>query len=661
MKKITRKLSLLFLSALLVIGLSTPSMTAQAADNEGINQFVTRLYQVCFGREPDAGGLADWSNRLATGHETGAQVSYGFVFSQEFQNMDLCDSHYVDALYEAFFGRASDEGGKADWMNRLASGQTRGAVMTGFVNSQEFHNLCESYGITQGTGDWSSADIVVNGNCVKDKPSEGIYNFVTRLYTTCLERNADAAGVEDWANRLAHGETGSNVAYGFVSSQEYKNKNVDNDQYVNMLYRTMLGREADADGRAYWTGRLRNGVSREEVFNGFLQSTEFAGFCKEAGIVVGDPVPYTPAKGCNGGSHDFTGTTVAPTCEEAGYTRYVCRKCGYTYEENYQEALGHDMHDTVTKAPTCVDDGIVTSTCSRCGYSYVQYVPYTAEHQYVTTVVQPDCTKKGYTEYKCTVCGYNFRNNYVDAEGHDFKTTVLKEATCIMTGRVEYTCSKCGYSYTEATSTNGGNHNYVTTVVAPTDTEIGYTQHRCSWCGRSYYTDYTDPVGHSKGAVVKVVSPSREGKGYTVYKCSTCGQEITADYKDFQPTEAQVYSDMMALQSKYPEGMHWTNENSYFSEPMYCVGYGCHAFALILSDEAFGYLPGREHTDFSRIRVGDMLRINNDTHTVIVLEVNSDNVVVAEGNYNSSIHWGRVISRAALEETGDYVTTRYPE
>ena len=359
------------------------------------------------------------------------------------------------------------------------------------------------------------------------------------------------------------------------------------------------------------------------MFDGFLQSTEFAGFCKEAGIVVGDPIPYAPAKGCSDGNHD--------------------------------------MHDTVTKAPTCVDDGLVTSTCSRCGYSYTQYVPYTAEHQYVTTVVQPDCTKKGYTEYKCTVCGYNFRNNYVDAEGHDFKTTALKEATCIMTGRVEHTCSKCGYSYTEATSTNGGNHNYVTTVVAPTDTEIGYTQHRCSWCGRSYYTDYTDPVGHSKGAVVKVVSPSREGQGYTVYKCSTCGQEITADYKDFQPTEAQVYSDMMALQSKYPEGMHWTNENSYFSEPMYCVGYGCHAFALILSDEAFGYLPGREHTDFSRIRVGDMLRINNDTHTVIVLEVNSDNVVVAEGNYNSSIHWGRVISRAALEETGDYVTTRYPE
>ena len=98
MKKLSKKMMLLLLTALLIIGMTTPSMTAQAADTEGINQFVTRLYQVCFGREPDADGLADWSNRLAMGQETGAQVTYGFVFSQDFRNMNLCDSHDVDAV-----------------------------------------------------------------------------------------------------------------------------------------------------------------------------------------------------------------------------------------------------------------------------------------------------------------------------------------------------------------------------------------------------------------------------------------------------------------------------------------------------------------------------------------------------------------------------------
>ena len=690
---------LLLLTALLIIGMTTPSMTAQAADTEGINQFVTRLYQVCFGREPDAGGLADWSNRLATGQETGAQVTYGFVFSQEFRNMNLCDSHYVDALYEAFFGRASDEAGKADWMNRLVSGQTRGAVMTGFVNSEEFYNLCASYGITQGTGDWSTADIAVNGSCVKDKPTEGIYNFVTRLYTTCLERSADAAGVEDWANRLAHGDTGSNVAYGFVSSEEYQNKKASNEQYVNMLYRTMLGREADAAGLTDWVGKLRNGAAREEVFNGFLQSTEFAGFCKEAGIVVGDPIPYTSVPVCNGGRHNFVGTTVTPTCTEKGYTLYTCLTCGYTSEEdyqpalghsynekvvvptcteagyvehtckvcgyqytdNYQMALGHDMHDTVTQAPTCVRDGEITTACSRCGYSYTQSVSRTGEHQFATTTTEPDCINRGYTQYTCSICGYSYQNPTAEPLGHDYDTTVIREATCIMGGQVRHTCSRCGSSYTESTGSNGNNHNYVATVVAPTATERGYTQYKCAWCAQTYYTDYTEPVGHIKGAVLKVVSPSKEGPGYTVYDCTTCDEDIKADYIDFQPTEEQVYSDMMALQSQYPEGMSWTNANSYISQPLYSGGYGCHAFALILSDEAFGYLSGKQHTDFSNIRVGDILRINNNSHTVIILQVKSDSVIVAEGNYNSSIHWGREISMDTIKKTGDYVITRYPQ
>lgn len=34
-----------------------------------------------------------------------------------------------------------------------------------------------------------------------------------------------------------------------------------------------------------------------------------------------------------------------PTCDEAGYTKYVCDKCGHSYIENYEDALGHDFGD----------------------------------------------------------------------------------------------------------------------------------------------------------------------------------------------------------------------------------------------------------------------------------------------------------------------------
>ena len=91
------------------------------------------------------------------------------------------------------------------------------------------------------------------------------------------------------------------------------------------------------------------------------------------------------------------------------------------------------------------------------------------------------------------------------------------------------------------------------------------------------------------------------------------------------------------------------------------VGYGCAGFALACSDAAFGTLPlsGR-YEDFDAIRVGDMLRVNHDTHSVIVLEKHENSVVVAEGNYNSSIHWGRSISRQSLESGDFYGQTRWP-
>lgn len=115
------------------------------------------------------------------------------------------------------------------------------------------------------------------------------------------------------------------------------------------------------------------------------------------------------------------------------------------------------------------------------------------------------------------------------------------------------------------------------------------------------------------------------------------------------------------LQSSYPEGMRWTNDNYYSSDALYRGGYGCEGFGLICSDAVFGSLPlSGEHSDFNEIRVGDLVRINHDTHTVVVLEKHEDSIVVVEGNFNSSIHWGREISYQSLIDGKFSVRTRYP-
>lgn len=125
-------------------------------------------------------------------------------------------------------------------------------------------------------------------------------------------------------------------------------------------------------------------------------------------------------------------------------------------------------------------------------------------------------------------------------------------------------------------------------------------------------------------------------------------------------TDESVYNAMMAMQTDFPEGMHWTNDDFYaWNGGIFSGGYGCAGFAFLLSDAAFGTLPSRKlQVNYDTLRPGDILRINSNTHSVIILQVFSDHVVVAEGNYNSSIHWGRTLTRSQVEAS-DYVLTRW--
>ena len=128
------------------------------------------------------------------------------------------------------------------------------------------------------------------------------------------------------------------------------------------------------------------------------------------------------------------------------------------------------------------------------------------------------------------------------------------------------------------------------------------------------------------------------------------------------PEQARVFSILLSFRSSFPEGKTWTNSDFYaWKGGTYRGGYGCAAFAFLLSDAAFGTVKATMHKNVRDIKVGDILRVDNNTHSVIVLRVESNGVVVAEGNYNESIHWGRTISNSELSRSLDYVMTRYAD
>lgn len=253
------------------------SMPTEVPDEGGVAGFVERLYSVALGRPSDPGGKADWIQRISSGEITGGEAARGYFLSDEFINMNLSNHEFVNRLYHTFFDRDPDEGGYNGWMTQLYNGASRESVLVGFINSTEWANLCLRYGIASG------------GNGVPNitiEPNQQIIDFATRLYTTCLGRPADQGGLEDWSRQLANMQiSGSDAAHGFFFSNEFMTAGYSDAEYVTRLYRTFMNREPDRGGFADWIGRLAAGASREEVFQGFAGSAEWAGICAEYGIL----------------------------------------------------------------------------------------------------------------------------------------------------------------------------------------------------------------------------------------------------------------------------------------------------------------------------------------------------------------------------------------
>jgi len=158
--------------------------------------------------------------------------------------------------------------------------------------------------------------------------------------------------------------------------------------------------------------------------------------------------------------------------------------------------------------------------------------------------------------------------------------------------------------------------------------------------------------------------PSVSPVVYKLISASSGNGELhpqTGHYSDYPGLDAQTVSDkIMAYKDIYPDGTPWTNATTYTWKGSPILGAGCAAFAFELSDAAFGNLPARKHKDISQIKTGDILRVNNDTHSVIVTKVNENGVIIAEGNMNSAVYWGRKYSWSDLERDLTYIWTRYP-
>lgn len=156
---------------------------------------INRLYSAYFDRAPDRQGLFFWVDWIRGGRSL-AQVSEQFARSPEFERTygALSDEAFIDLVYRNVLARRADAGGRAFWIDRMASGLTRGQLMVSFSESAEYV-------------DQTRAAVLVES-----------------LYQGLLQRSPDPGGFTYWVGVADSGAPISSLIAGMLSSDEYYNR-----------------------------------------------------------------------------------------------------------------------------------------------------------------------------------------------------------------------------------------------------------------------------------------------------------------------------------------------------------------------------------------------------------------------------------------------------
>ena len=114
-------------------------------------------------------------------------------------------------------------------------------------------------------------------------------------------------------------------------------------------------------------------------------------------------------------THTYTPTVVPPSCEEEGYTVYICSGCGDQYVDQTVAALGHDYLELGIEDAACNQYQIKRLECSICHQAHEQTLTIKGTiHSYISVVTYPDNVNGGYTTHTCKNCFDSYVDSYTD-------------------------------------------------------------------------------------------------------------------------------------------------------------------------------------------------------------------------------------------------------
>jgi hypothetical protein len=130
---------------------------------------------------------------------------------------------------------------------------------------------------------------------------DGVEEQIIRLYIAYYLRNPEFAGFDYWRDVRRDDRRSIRGISDFMSrNTEFQALygDLDNAEFVTLVYRNVLGRPAEAAGFAYWTRQLETGTdTRGSMMLGFAMSPEFTRNTRDAVLateIYGDMLDRVP-------------------------------------------------------------------------------------------------------------------------------------------------------------------------------------------------------------------------------------------------------------------------------------------------------------------------------------------------------------------------------
>ena len=107
-----------------------------------------------------------------------------------------------------------------------------------------------------------------------------IRHFVESLYVDALGRNGTIEERNQWVGMiLGQNVTGDMAVETFLTSNEFVNRNLDDEEFIEVINKIFFGGEMSAEAQADVLDDLNNGTSREDIVDQMIDTEAWASVC----------------------------------------------------------------------------------------------------------------------------------------------------------------------------------------------------------------------------------------------------------------------------------------------------------------------------------------------------------------------------------------------